>query len=321
MNRAGDFSIAFLLVMGSLVELAHGRLCRVTLLERAEVAGPQVVLREIAEVDCPAQPGLGEAPLGDAAHFGMTRLMDADRLRTQYLRNWEGSFVLIAPKTHVQVTTVCDTLSDDALQAHLHALLAREPIGSRVERQASFVRPPKIITLPRGDHEVTLQFAGLKRSGKVPLELRIGKQGKVMRKIPLTADIRLKAPVAVAKTLIKRGETLTRAHLTEEVREITLASPGALPTLEECLGKQASMTLTPGRMVTLHLIDIPPLVRKGEVAPLILRHGAVQVAVDAVVRRNGHDGEIIPVFNPANRKMVRAMVQGNGTLRLLPEGG
>lgn len=312
---------AVMVIMASMAGTTFGSLCRVTLHERTEVAGPQVLLREIADVDCPAQPGLVDAPLGDAAHFGMTRLIDVDRLRTQYLRAWEGTFILIAPKPHLQVTTASDTLPDGALQVYLLNLLAHEPLSPRVERQANFVRAPKIITLPQGQHEVSLHFVGLKRSGKVPLELRIGIQGKVMRKIPLMADIRLKAPVAVAKTLIKRGETLTRAHLTEEVREITMASPGALPSLEECLGKQASMTLTPGRTVTLHLIDIPPLLRKGEKVPLILKQGTVQVAVDAVVRRNGHDGEIIPVFNPANRKIVRAMVQGNGTLRLLPEGG
>jgi flagella basal body P-ring formation protein FlgA len=296
-------------------------LCHITLPDRIEVAGPTLVLSDIAAVDCPGLQALGEAALGDAAHFGMTRLIDVDRIRSQYLRTWDGLFVLTAPKPHVQVTTVCDTLPNADLQSRLETLLAGEPMGNRIERHATILRAPKVITLPRGEREVGLHFVGLKRSGKVPLELRIGREGKVLRKIPVTADIRLKAPVAVVKTLVKRGEILTATHLAEEVREVTLASPGALPTLEQCLGKQAAMTLAPGRVVTLHLIDIPPLVRKGENAALIWQQGAVQVSVDAVVRRNGHGGEIIPVYNPANRKMVRALVQGNGTLRLLPEGG
>jgi flagellar basal body P-ring formation protein FlgA len=137
----------------------------------------------------------------------------------------------------------------------------------------------------------------------------------------VTVETRVVGPVAVAKTLVRRGEVFTAQNLQEEMRDITTLSSHAAPTVAECTGQMASQTVTAGRMLTSRLVHIPPVFLKGESVPLVSRDGNVHVAIQAVARRDGRIGDVIPVWNPVNRRMVHALVQQDGTLKLMAEGG
>lgn len=296
-------------------------LCRAAFRLHSEVAGPRVQLSDLADLQCPEAPELTALDLGEAAHFGLTRVVDVERLISGPLAPWQGKLVVISPGRTLQVTTASDTLSPPELQALLDGLYANETLGEGMTRKADIPKPPQAITLPKGERELSLVFSGLKRSGKVPLELRVGVGGRWVRRWALTAQVRVFSPVAVALALIKRGEIFTPGNIGEEIRDVTNYASGVLPTKAACLGKPASVTVTPGRMLTLRLVEMPALFKAGESIPLIVRQGAVTVAIDAVARRDGRAGEIIPAWNPVNQRMIHGQVLSDGSLRLLPEGG
>jgi flagellar basal body P-ring formation protein FlgA len=298
-----------------------GIACQVNLRAHSEVLGPSIRLSDIADIHCPGEPNLAKVELGDAANFGLTRVMDVDRLQSTVLSPWQGRMVLIAPGRSLHVTTASDTLGADQLEAMVDSLFALERLSPRMQRRVQVIKSPQAITLPKTNGTVELFFSSLKRKGKVPLELRIGKSGKVVRTVPVSVDVRISGPVAVAKNLVRRGETFTTQNIYEEIKDITGISASGIPSMIDCLGKQASQTVTAGRMLTLRLVNMPPLFHKGERVPLVMQQGNIQVAIHAVARRDGRVGEVIPVWNPANHKMVHATVQKDGTLKLIAEGG
>ncbi len=325
MSFLASQSLAFILL------IATGCMaCRVSLHAHSEVEGPRIFLRDIADIQCPGDVDLPLVDLGEAAHFGLTRLIDVERLQSNELSAWQGRLVLASPGRTLQATTVADTLPANELSVLIDSLFASEPLKPREQRKISLYKAPSIITLPhissarRGianSRKLELVFGGLKRRGKVPLELRIGKGADVLRRIPLTVNVRILGPVAIAKVLLRRGERFSPGTVKEEMKDITSYPPGSLPSMAECLGNLASQTVTAGRLITMRLVDIPPLFRKGERVPLVIEEGSVHVSIDAVARRDGRAGEVIPVWNPVNRKMIHAYVRENGTLKLMAEGG
>jgi flagella basal body P-ring formation protein FlgA len=275
----------------------------------------------VADIACPDQAGLADADLGEAAGFGLTRLIDIDRLQSGPLAPWSGKFVVVAPGVTVQATTLADTLLAAALDALRDSLFREEARPAGGEIRLGWVNVLRSLTVPRGEHGLSLAFTGLKRRGKVPVELRVAVGGKVLRRVPLTVSARAFAPVAVAIAPVRKGELFQAESVGEEIRDVTSFIPGTLPKREECLGFAATASVLPGRIITRRWVDRPALVRRGDRVPLVIRRGAVHVAIDAIARRDGHAGEMVPVWNPASKKMVHAQVLSDGTLRLFGDGG
>jgi len=307
--------------LASLVLTVAQTPCLVSLRAYSEVTGPTVELGEIADIDCPGEAQLPSLEVGKAANFGLTRLMDAEWLQMKGLAPWKDRLVFTSPGRTVQVATRCDTLSDAALQALLDSLFAGEPLLGDTRRSYQLIKKPASITLPLGNREIDLRFDGLKRRGRVPLQLRIGREAKWIRRIPLTAEVRLFATVAIARQKITKGETFTESALAEEVRDVTTFTPGLLPTKEDCLRNLAKASILPGRIITARLVDSPPLVQRGDRVPLTLTEGRVQVTLEAVARRDGRAGEVIPIWNPASKKMMHGEINPDGSLRLMADGG
>lgn len=125
------------------------------------------------------------------------------------------------------------------------------------------------------------------------------------------------APAASAGELvpartIRAKEVITASDL---MRSEDTAGSSGLP-LSDLVGKEARITLYPGR--TIHPSDIgePALVDRNELVTLVFHQGPLRISVEGRALARGASGERVQVMNLASRGTIVGTVQDDGTIKV-----
>ena len=83
------------------------------------------------------------------------------------------------------------------------------------------------------------------------------------------------------------------------------------------IGLQTRITVYAGRAVNPAHLQPPRLVSRNQVVALTFATGALRIETEGRALAEGAAGDIVPVMNLSSRRTVNAMVQPNGTLRII----
>ena len=296
--------------------------------DRAQVAGPEIRLGEIARIVAEPRVAarLETLVVAKAAAFGLTRVLDTDLLFLRRLKPLtdcgagSACLALDLERRSVRVTTRSALLPPDSLGSLVDAFLASQDRRKGETWKWELVRTPAEIRVPISPHSLEVDFSGNRRKGKVELNLAIRSENRILRNLPLTVNLRVEEPVLVARRPIARGEAIDSSNTALEMRETTQMSDQAMPDPLALRGHQAKATLAEGRVVTPLLVEIPPAVRRGQEAEIVYTNGNVSITAAAVCRQDGIPGQVIMAKNLANHKLIRVRVTGEGRLEPVPGG-
>jgi flagella basal body P-ring formation protein FlgA len=122
--------------------------------------------------------------------------------------------------------------------------------------------------------------------------------------------------VVVATRPLPRGGVLTAGDLRLERRDVSTLSGGYLVDPAAALGKVLTRPVTLGYALSQNLLKSPQLVRRGERVIIRARTGGMDVQVAGTALANGAAGEVIRVRNRSSKRVVDAVVAGEGLVEV-----
>jgi flagellar basal body P-ring formation protein FlgA len=97
-----------------------------------------------------------------------------------------------------------------------------------------------------------------------------------------------------------------------------MEAPGALVDPAEAIGREARVTLYPGRPITLAQIGDPAVVERNQAVRMSYKAGPLSIVTDGRALDRGAVGEPIRVMNLSSRQIVTGLVSPNGNIEVGP---
>lgn len=94
------------------------------------------------------------------------------------------------------------------------------------------------------------------------------------------------------------------------------AVPGAVSAIEDAVGKEAKVTLYPGRPVLLAQLGAPALVERNALVRINYARGPLRIVTDGRALDRAGVGEPVRVMNLASRQTVTGIVAPDGSVEV-----
>jgi flagella basal body P-ring formation protein FlgA len=131
------------------------------------------------------------------------------------------------------------------------------------------------------------------------------------------ATVHVTARHARARRAIARGETLTAADVEDVDAALDDQPIRRVPVLADVIGARVKRNVIAGESITAVVIEVPPVVKSGDVVMATVRVGAVEAEGRTVASGSGHVGSIVRVTAPGTRRLLRARITGPGRVEIL----
>jgi flagella basal body P-ring formation protein FlgA len=131
------------------------------------------------------------------------------------------------------------------------------------------------------------------------------------------ATILVSGPHARAARAIARDEALSEADIEIVDEEWPSVALERLPAEEDIVGLKARRNIAPGEALTSAVLDVPPMVRAGDVVTITATVGAVQVSGAATASSSGQRGDVIRVTPRPKGRPLRARITGQSTVEVV----
>ena len=140
-----------------------------------------------------------------------------------------------------------------------------------------------------------------------------------MRGVFVLLAVMLTATAAVAQSVVPvraiRPEQVLRPSDLSLLEE---SWPGTIADLALAVGREARVTLYPGRPILPGDLVEPAVVERNQVVPLRFRAGGLAIVTEGRVLTRGRPGELIRVMNVTSRMTVWGTVSADGTIEVTP---
>ncbi|WP_424928986.1 flagellar basal body P-ring formation chaperone FlgA [Amaricoccus tamworthensis] len=93
--------------------------------------------------------------------------------------------------------------------------------------------------------------------------------------------------------------------------------PGAVTDPAELIGKEARITLYPGRPILKGQVGAPALVERNQTVRMTFSHGPLTISADGRVLDRGGAGESVRVMNLSSRQIVSGTVGADGSVTVV----
>jgi flagella basal body P-ring formation protein FlgA len=153
--------------------------------------------------------------------------------------------------------------------------------------------------------------------GKVLVPVLLSINGVLEKRLMISADIRVNLDVVVLKRPFRRFETIRESDLKIERRDISRLSKETIFDPARAVGARTRKALDVNTVLTHYLVEMPPVVKKGDVVRVVLQTDCLDISTTGIVKsREGRRGSRIMVTNSGSRKTIFAKVLDSKTVRV-----
>ena len=268
--------------------------------------GPNVLLKDVVEGELPEPlASLAVKPAGrPGAKVSVPKALAQLKLKAgknaQRLEGPDVSDVVVAtlkvPGSDLQA------FADDYLAKQLSgtAGASLEPKGSAKDLE-TYDAPTRFSIKPSGDD----------LRGNVVLRVQVlqsgaGGEEHEVASVPVSYIVRRHEPRVFVTKGYHRGETFSAMGLTLKEVDTTFDRGQGFSSIADIEGKQARTYVLSGKALTADLVELPPLIRRGDIVRLIVKSGAVMVETSGKALRDARQGETLPLELEQSHKQVQA---------------
>lgn len=342
--------IGFLVAATILAVGIVARADTIRLHDQMAAPGPQITLRDVAELDGRLAEFYADTPVadfGEGRHAVVTldrvrQILDAQRI------NWglvSLSGYASCRVTRLQPPAPAPGLEGDAAETPSIAVAANVEDEVTLDSATSLktlvldklsqfaAAPPSELRVAFSERDeralrrsvVGQRFEVEPRSisgiGRVPLTIRRYEGEDVVETIQVTADVEKRCLAVVVKHGVSRGDMFTRDSV--EVREVWRRDDRAQPLSDPKLviNQVAAAQLRPGAVVLASHVESPMLVRRGELITVRCITGGLVVRTVGRAAEDGGMDDLIQVRNETTRQNYIATVTGPREASIQLDGG
>ncbi|MBM3268363.1 MAG: flagellar basal body P-ring formation protein FlgA [Candidatus Sericytochromatia bacterium] len=189
------------------------------------------------------------------------------------------------------------------------ALMYRVP-ASNVAVRWDGPRLAEILPKPANEATLALDRSLFKLSGTMPVPLQVWQKGTRVATIYPRLTINVQQEVAVATDRIGRGRVLDGAVVRIEKRPIGASSTQPFTSLEGVLGAVSRMDIPAGTVLTGAMIEVPPVVKGGQMVSVRLVSGGLLIMSSGQVLQDGRPGQLVRILNTKSQRDFLARVVG-----------
>lgn len=174
---------------------------------------------------------------------------------------------------------------------------------------------PLPFIIPVGDLEVEVIPADPKVIGSRRMSLVYKVDDDIVKNISVRGKLKAMAPVAILTQNVKRGSILHPDMVQLQSKDLgKLRTP--CTDLREVLGRRLTRSLRTGSVLDMSSIEIPPLIRKGQLVKIHINHNGLHLSATGISSMNGKQDQIIRVVNTVSKKMIYCKVSAPGIVEV-----
>ena len=254
--------------------------------------------------------------LGDSPAFGKSSTFTREQI-TGFLRDAGSDLVVTnwtGPET-IRVTRRTRTFTEADMVNLLTETLQRDCVKDKGELELRPTRSWTELQLP--DEPLTLKIleqpsAGISAACILRFEIRTAREGLGVWQT--TVKSHLWRDVWVARSPIKRGESLNTADLARERRDVLPVRDALADFVAPDAALEFSEAVMAGNPVLARTLKPRAVVHRGQVAQAVLQDGGLSITMKVEVLEDGAPGQIIRARNPLSRRDVSGKVVNEQTL-------
>ena len=171
--------------------------------------------------------------------------------------------------------------------------------------------------------EFSIRSQGRRRLGLREFRVVIRRDGQTQRSVDVFARVRLSKDVLVAQGPLSVGTFVERDELAHEKRSFEREADIGVDQIEQAVGQQVARFVPAGQMILPTDLKSVDLVRRSRPVTVTRSGGGVQVRLTGVAMDSGSFGDTVRVRvgeTRGNRGVLRAVVTGPGTVRVMEDG-
>jgi flagella basal body P-ring formation protein FlgA len=308
----------------------------VRLWPRAAVGGERIVLSDVAELrggSAPRREALAGVVLKAApAGGGVCRVSVDDVTKGLELAGENLAEVLLGGATACDVrrafvgrgegavSAAADRNGQRTLAERLREyLVGRAGVPGAPGVEVRFSRASRAaLELSEPEYAFRILTRGGEGLGLVSVEVELVRDGQVLQRVPVVAQVSAEVAVVVARRSINRGAEIEAADVGLERRRFDRLDQIGLTDLSAAVGQQAVRFIGLGEALGPRDLRPLPLVKRGDVVTVRLRQGGVVVEAAGKALGPGCYGETVEVRGPGSKDGFSAKVTGARTVEVCP---
>jgi len=294
-----------------------GEVTTITLKESVELAGPNVLLTQAAEIE-PPDDTIAGVDLGPVPWPGSKRLVDAAVVKIAlYREGFDLNKIKIQGRGCVVTTRTVTIPGDEIAEAARKLLVERLPWDEEnVAIEIEQTPEDKKVAAGGGTPLLSASMVGRTNpSGRVNVVVTGVIDETPVFKTTVAFHVHVFETIAVAERDIARGEKFSDGNTTLRRMEVSSLAPGSVFTeTAQLAGMKAARVIRAGMPVTRHVVIVPPVVRRGAVVTIVFRTDSIKLTARGIAREDGAPGDIIRVKNVDSGREISAEVQPDGSV-------
>lgn len=189
--------------------------------------------------------------------------------------------------------------------------------GGNIQVEVREVRDFEEVALPAEARSCKVWISEpLRKGGRVRANLIFYDNGKETNRMTVSAQVDLYQKVVVADRYLKRHQEIQAEDLRVLPINIQQLPPDAVTHPGEVLGKRMIVNLNGREPIRASLLEVPPLVKKGDVVNVILERKGLRISCLGEIKETGRKGDRVKLVNLGSKKELFGRVVDAGTVQL-----
>ena len=121
---------------------------------------------------------------------------------------------------------------------------------------------------------------------------------------------------AVVNRPLGRFQPISADAIRMEKMDLARVPNNAVLNPEQVMGRRTNRNLAANSILRSQHVELPPIVRRGDMVQVIAESSILKVAVKGIVKQDGAAGERVKVINMRSKKAVYARVLDGQTVKV-----
>lgn len=218
-----------------------------------------------------------------------------------------AALLLGAIESRAQESDAVPGPTEDRVREALRTAISSRVPGDPARIVVSELTLPREFALPEGARLRVLLPGRDRMLGRMSFQLVVvGPQRR--EAVWASARVEVLADVVVAGRNLGRGEVLAADDLTTGRMPVSRLPAGSVTRADPLVGQRLARRVPVGRPVTERMVEVPPVVRRGDRLTLVVRRPGLTVTAMGEAREDGAPNGVIAVTNLSSRRTVQARV-------------